>query len=125
MHNFNRHGSGEATLNQCEKELDGKVCHTNAKITEAQNAPDGRKLSQVQQVEGSSCLPKECTQQSDLQALTSFMHAQTKEMMPGDALKVELNVNCANSGGGNVLVSGTKPTQQRPESPKSSSFMTT
>lgn len=125
MHNFNRHGDDAATLTQCEKDLQGKVCHTDAKITEAQNAPDGRKLSQVMQVEGSSCLPKECTDQSDLEALASFMHGQTKEMMPGDGVVVELNVNCAKSGGGNVLVGKNGPTKQHAESPRSSSFMTT
>merc|ERR1712224_779256 len=104
MHTFDRHGGDDTTLNQCEKQLEGKVCHTDAKITEGVNSPDGRKLSQEMHVEGKSCLPKECTKQSDLHALASFMHAQTKEMMPGDAVEVQLNVNCANSGGGTVLV---------------------
>jgi len=126
MHNFDRHSGNDATRSQCEKELDGQVCHTDAKITEAQNSPDGRKLSQVLQVEGSSCLPKECTEQSDLHALASFMHAQTKEMMPGDATKVELNVNCAQSGGGNVLVGtdGAQPAQPA-QAPRSSSLVIT
>lgn len=125
MHNFNRHGGDDETLTQCEQELEGKVCHTDAKITESQNAPDGRKLSQELNVEGKSCLPKECTQQSDLQALASFMHGQTKELMPGEAVKVQLNVDCAKSGGGNVQVSGAEPEKQQAKTPKSSSFMTT
>jgi len=125
MHNFNRHGTDAATIDQCENQLEGKMCHTDAQITEGQNAPDGRKLSQVMQVEGNSCLPRECIQQSDLQALASFMHSQTKEMMPGDAVKVQLNVNCAKSGGGDVLVDGAKSEQQKSAPPRSSSFMAT
>lgn len=124
MHTFNRHGTGAATLDQCENQLEGKMCHTDAQITEGQNAPDGRKLSQVMQVEGNSCLPKECIQQSDLQALASFMRDRTKEMMPGEGVKVQLNVNCAKSGGGDVLVDGAKPAKQEGEAPRSSSFMT-
>jgi hypothetical protein len=124
MHTFNRHGTGAATLDQCENQLEGKMCHTDAQITEGQNAPDGRKLSQVMQVEGNSCLPKECIQQSDLQALASFMRDRTKEMMPGEGVKVQLNVNCAKSGGGDVLADGAKPAKQELEAPRSSSFMT-
>lgn len=123
LHSFNRHAGDDATTNQCENDLQGKVCHTDAQIAENVNAPDGRKLSQVLQVEGHSCLPKECTEQSDLQALASFMHAQTKEMMPGEATKVQLNVDCAKSGGGNVVVGATGQKEELPK--KSSSFMTT
>lgn len=101
MHSFNEHDADE-TSSQCKEKLQGNLCTSKARVSESVDAPDGRKMSQNIEVQGKSCLPKECTQQNDLQVLASFMHAQTKEMMPGEDVKVALHVDCTQSGGGLV-----------------------
>lgn len=119
MHQFNEHG--EESSGQCDQ-LEGKLCSQEVAITEAYTAPkDGRRLEQRLEVTGNSCLPKECMSQSDLNTLATFMHKQTKEVMPGQDLIIELNVDCAKSGGGTVLVG--KP-DAKPEKPqKSAAFV--
>jgi len=119
MHQFNQHG--EDNSGQCEK-LQGKVCAQEVAITESYTAPkDGRKLSQRLEVQGNSCLPKECMAESDIKTLASFMHKQTKDLMPGQDLFVELNVDCSKSGGGSVLVG--QPTPKPEPAPKSAASM--
>jgi len=104
MHQFNEHGE---STGQCDA-LEGKICNQEVAITEAMVAPkDGRKLEQRLEVTGNSCLPKECMSDSDLNTLATFMHKQTKEMMPGADTAIELNVDCSKSGGGAVLVGAT------------------
>eukprot|EP00746_Dinoflagellata_sp_MGD_P007224 gnl/MRDRNA2_/MRDRNA2_114264_c0_seq1.p1 gnl/MRDRNA2_/MRDRNA2_114264_c0~~gnl/MRDRNA2_/MRDRNA2_114264_c0_seq1.p1 ORF type:complete len:251 (-),score=70.14 gnl/MRDRNA2_/MRDRNA2_114264_c0_seq1:91-843(-) len=118
MHQFNEHGESKG---QCDQ-LEGKLCAQEVAITEAYTAPkDGRKLEQRLEVTGNSCLPKECMSQSDLNTLATFMHKQTKEVLPGQDLFIELNVDCSKSGGGTVLVG--KP-DAKPEQPqKSAAFV--
>jgi hypothetical protein len=118
MHQFNQH-AGEESVGQCDK-LQGKICNQEVAITESMVAPkDGRKLEQRLEVVGNSCLPKECMSDSDLNTIASFMHKQTKEMMPGADTNIELNVDCSKSGGGVVMVGQAgsaqpeKPTQQK------------
>jgi len=106
MHEFNQHGEGSKS-DQCEEELMGSKCHTLAKISEAKDVPDGRKLTAHTTVEGVSCLPKECTSQSDLTTLARFMHSQTKEIFPDEAIKVGLHVDCSSSGGATVDADGS------------------
>merc|ERR1719393_532457 len=106
MHNFNKHDKS-SNSDQCEKELMGSECHTLAKISEAKEVPDGRKLTAHTTVEGVSCLPKECTSQSDLAVLAKFMHRQTKEIFPDKAIKVGLHVDCSSSGGATVDADGS------------------
>merc|ERR550514_2026198 len=116
MHEFNEHGE---STGQCDK-LEGKVCAQEVAITEAYVAPqDGRKLEQRLEVKGNSCLPKECMSESDIKTLGSFMHKQTKEMMPGMDTFIELNVDCSKSGGGTVMVG--QPEKPEPK-PKSAAF---
>lgn len=98
LSSFDTHQGGKAAAKQCGK-LDGKVCFTKASVTETQDAPDGRKLAQTTRVEGHSCVPKECSSQSDLNAYAQFMHGQTANLMPGEAVGVALNVDCSASGG--------------------------
>merc|ERR550537_1972163 len=108
MHQFNEHGE---TTGQCDK-LQGKICAQEVAITESYVAPqDGRKLEQRLEVTGNSCLPKECMSESDLNTLATFMHKQTKEVLPGQDLLIELHVDCSKSGGGVVMVGQTGATQ--------------
>lgn len=119
MHEFNEHGE---STGQCDK-LEGKVCAQEVAITEAYTAPrDGRKLEQRLEVTGNSCLPKECMSESDLKTLGSFMHKQTKEMMPGMDTFIELNVDCSKSGGGTVQVGQSGPKSEEPKQ-KSAAFV--
>jgi hypothetical protein len=118
MHEFNEHGE---STGQCDK-LEGKICNQEVAITEAYTAPrDGRKLEQRLEVTGNSCLPKECMSESDLKTLGTFMHKQTKEMMPGQDTFIELNVDCSKSGGGHVKVGQAGPKQEEPPK-KSAAF---
>lgn len=106
MHQFNEHGE---STGQCDA-LEGKLCAQEVAITESYIAPkDGRKLEQRLEVEGNSCLPKECMSQSDLSTLATFMHKQTKEVLPGQDLLIELNVDCSKSGGGKTIVGKSAP----------------
>merc|ERR1719428_1564203 len=115
MHQFNEHGE---STGQCDQ-LEGKLCAQEVAITEAYTAPkDGRHLEQRLEVKGNSCLPKECMSQSDLNTLATFMHKQTKEVLPGQDLLIELNVDCSKSGGGTALVG--KPEPKEPQ--KSAAF---
>merc|ERR1719262_1316892 len=120
MHEFAEHGE---STGQCDK-LEGKLCDQEVAITESQVAPkDGRKLEQRLEVTGNSCLPKECMSENDLKTLASFMHKQTKELMPGDATNIELNVDCSKSGGGVVMVGQAGSAQpQKPAQQKSAAF---
>jgi len=106
MHNFNQHAAKDDKGKQCEKELQGSECSTLAKITESQQVPDGRKMTAKTQVEGMSCLPKECTEQKDLAVLATFMHRQTKEIFPDERIKVNLHVDCSKSGGAVIDANG-------------------
>jgi len=118
MHQFNEHGESSG---QCDA-LEGKICNQEVAITESMVAPkDGRKLEQRLEVTGNSCLPKECMSESDLNTLATFMHKQTKEMMPGADTAIELNVDCSKSGGGAVLV-GKAGTQPQKPAQKSGAF---
>jgi hypothetical protein len=118
MHEFQEHGESKG---QCDS-LEGKVCAQEVAITEAYTAPkDGRKLEQRLEVTGNSCLPKECMSQSDLNTLATFMHKQTKEVLPGQDLLIELNVDCSKSGGGAVLVG--KPEAKPEKVQKSAAFV--
>lgn len=114
MHNFNEHDKTSKS-DQCEKELEGSKCHTLAKISEAKQVPDGRKMTAHTTVEGVSCLPKECTSQSDLAVLATFMHRQTKEIFPDEAIKVGLHVDCSGSGGAVVDADGNPDTPNSPQ----------
>ena len=96
--NFDAHGNAKEGTKQCNK-LEGKLCFTKARITESQKAPDGRKLAQTTAVDGNSCVPSECADNSDLTAYAQFMRQQTKNLMPGDTMKIALNVDCSKSGG--------------------------
>jgi len=119
MHQFNEHGE---STGQCDK-LEGKVCDQQVAITESYVAPkDGRKLEQRLEVTGNSCLPKECMSESDLKTLASFMHKQTKEMMPGMDTFIELNVDCSKSGGGTVMVGQSGPAPKAEPKQKSAAF---
>jgi len=120
MHTFNEHGE---STGQCDK-LEGKLCNQEVAITEAYTAPkDGRKLEQRLEVTGNSCLPRECMSESDLKTLATFMHKQTKEMMPGQDTFIELNVDCSKSGGGTALVGQAGPKPEKPEpAQKSAAF---
>jgi len=119
MHKFNEHGE---STGQCDK-LEGKLCNQEVAVTEAYTAPkDGRKLEQRLEVTGNSCLPKECMSESDLKTLASFMHAQTKEMMPGQDTFIELNVDCSKSGGGAVMVGQPAKKVEEPKVQKSAAF---
>merc|ERR1719272_1284406 len=111
MHSFNAHGA-EKSEEKCTA-LQGKVCDTKATVTEEVDHHDGRVLSQEVEVTGDGCLPKECVGQEDLHSLASFMHSQTREIMPGVDTKVMLNVDCSKSGGGRVAVGGSKPKGKR------------
>eukprot|EP00746_Dinoflagellata_sp_MGD_P162798 gnl/MRDRNA2_/MRDRNA2_90522_c0_seq1.p1 gnl/MRDRNA2_/MRDRNA2_90522_c0~~gnl/MRDRNA2_/MRDRNA2_90522_c0_seq1.p1 ORF type:complete len:247 (-),score=64.41 gnl/MRDRNA2_/MRDRNA2_90522_c0_seq1:157-897(-) len=118
MHSFDQHGEGSKS-DQCEKELMGSECHTLAKISEAKEVPDGRKMTAHTKVEGVSCLPKECTSQSDLTVLARFMHRQTKEIFPDKAIKVGLHVDCSSSGGATVDADGNPDTPTAPSAHRS------
>merc|ERR1719379_2651482 len=118
MHSFNEHSPKDAKGEQCEKELKGAECKTLARMTEAQQVPDGRKMTAKTKVEGMSCLPKECTSQKDLAVLATFMHRQTKEIFPDQRIKVALHVDCSASGGAIVDASGGEP-EVAPEPKKS------
>jgi len=113
MHTFNEHEK-DSKSDQCEKELMGSECNTLAKISEAKSVPDGRKMTAHTSVEGISCLPKECTSQSDLDVLATFMHRQTKEIFPDEAIKVSLHVDCSASGGAVVDADGNPDTPAAP-----------
>jgi len=118
MHQFNEHGE---STGQCDA-LEGKICHQDVAITESHVAPgDGRKLEQRLEVTGNSCLPKECMSESDVKTLATFMHKQTKEMIPGQDTFIELHVDCSKSGGGTVLVGQAGPTPKEPKQ-KSGAF---
>merc|ERR1719261_1684663 len=118
MHNFKEHDKG-SNSDQCEKELMGSESHTLAKISEAKEVPDGRKMTAHTKVEGVSCLPKECTSQSDLTVLARFMHRQTKEIFPDKAIKVGLHVDCSSSGGATVDADGNPDTPAAPSTQRS------
>merc|ERR1719379_2337590 len=105
MHTFDQHAK-DSEGKQCEKELQGAECHTLAHMTEAQQVPDGRKMTAKTKVEGMSCLPKECTSQQDLSVLATFMHRQTKEIFPDQRVKVALHVDCSAAGGAIVDANG-------------------
>jgi len=112
---FDAHGSAKEGAKQCKK-LEGDLCFTKAQITESQKAPDGRKLAQTTAVEGSSCVPAECSDSSDLMAYSQFMRQQTKNLMPGDTMKIALHVDCSRSGGAVAMIDGdgkAAPMQQR------------
>merc|ERR1719272_1492432 len=109
MHTFNEHSPKDSNGSQCEKELQGSECSTLARITEAQQVPDGRKMTAKTKVEGMSCLPKECTSDKDLSVLAAFMHKQTKEIFPDERIKVALHVDCSASGGAVVDANGGEP----------------
>merc|ERR1719213_647219 len=113
MHNFKEHDKG-SNSDQCEKELMGSKCNTLSKISEAKRVPDGRKMTAHTTVEGVSCLPKECTSQSDLTVLSRFMHRQTKEIFPDESIKVGLHVDCSSSGGATVDADGNPDTPATP-----------
>merc|ERR1719399_382517 len=115
MHSFNQHAPKDDKGKQCEKELQGSECSTLAKITESQQVPDGRKMTAKTQVEGMSCLPKECTEQKDLAVLATFMHRQTKEIFPDQRVKVGLHVDCSASGGAIVDANGGEPDVTEPK----------
>jgi len=102
---FDEHGSAKEGAQQCKK-LAGKLCFTKAQITESQKAPDGRKLAQTTAVEGNSCVPTECSDSSDLTAYSMFMRQQTKNLMPGDTMKIALHVDCSKSGGAVASIDG-------------------
>jgi len=102
---FDAHGSAKEGSKQCKK-LEGDLCFTKAQITESQKAPDGRKLAQTTAVEGNSCVPKECSDSSDLIAYSQFMRQQTKNLMPGDTMKIALHVDCSKSGGAVAMIDG-------------------
>merc|ERR1719420_625551 len=102
MHSFDQHGEESENPEKCDKKLDGHLCDTVALITENKDVPDGRQMVAKIKVEGKSCLPKECSNQQDLQVLSAFMHQQSKEVMPGEDVKVDLHVDCSKSGGGVV-----------------------
>merc|ERR1719453_1662439 len=105
MHTFSEHDQN-ADNDQCEQALEGHICHTVAQISENKDHPDGRQMVSNMKVEGKSCLPKQCSNQKDLQVLSAFMHQQSKEVMPGDDVKVSLHVDCSKSGGGIVEATG-------------------
>jgi len=115
MHSFNNHDESSKS-DQCEKELMGSECHTLAKISEDKKVPDGRKMTAHTTVEGVSCLPKECTSESDLKTLSRFMHSQTKEIFPDEAIKVGLHVDCSANGGAIVDADGNPDTPSTPPS---------
>lgn len=106
MHTFNQHGDVHGPTKkvpeQCEKDLQGSLCSTRALVSEKRKVADGRRMTSKIKVDGNSCLPKECTSESDLATLAVFMRAQTKEVMPGEAINVNLHVDCSKSGGGVV-----------------------
>merc|ERR1719316_347552 len=102
MHTFDQHGEAAEESEKCEKALEGHLCDTVALITENKEVPDGRQMATNVKVEGKSCLPRECSNQNDLQVLSAFMRQQSKEVMPGKEVKVNLHVDCSASGGGVV-----------------------
>jgi len=114
MHNFNEHAK-DGKGDQCEKDLQGSKCNTLARITESKAVPDGRKMTAHTKVEGVSCLPKECTSDKDLTVLAQFMHSQTKEIFPDEAIKVNLHVDCSGSGGAIVDEDGNPDTPAQPK----------
>lgn len=120
MHNYEDHDE-KSKSDKCEKEYKGSRCHTLAEISEAKQVPDGRHMEARTSVEGMSCLPKECTSKKDLTVLAKFMHGQTKEIFPDEAIKVGLHVDCSASGGAIVDADGNPdtPSSPQPEKPRS------
>merc|ERR1711879_1063206 len=67
-------------------------------------APDGRKMESNSNMEGHSCLPKECMTESDLKQLAAFMQLRAKDSMPGETVQVSLAVDCTQNGGSKTSV---------------------
>jgi hypothetical protein len=111
LHTF---GSHDVAADQAScKKLDGKICATEAQISNEKTSPTtGRSLDQTIKVAGDSCLPQECMSGSDLFALTNFMHQQAKSTVPGDEHHIDLKVDCSKAGGVSV-VAGAPPTKSQ------------
>lgn len=103
LHTFGSNGNQEDDAS-CQK-LDGALCHSQAHIIHSRTqGAHGRTLESTTDVSGNSCLPKQCMSQSDLDQLSSFMHKQAKNVIPGEEHRVVLKVDCSASGGPKAAV---------------------
>jgi len=103
LHKFGSGGS-KADGASCKK-LEGTLCATQAHIIHEKKSPqNGRKMEQITDVSGNSCLPSECMSKTDLTRLSTFMHTQAKNIIPGAEHRVELHVDCTKNGGTIVTV---------------------
>jgi len=113
MHELDSSKDSAAMKKQCEGELSGKICVTQASIKTVQNH-ENKKLESVQKMQGDGCIPKECTSSSDLEALAAFMSKRAQDVgdQAGVKLHVNLDVDCSAAGGGSVEHSSAHSSQE-------------
>mmetsp|Transcript_44218 Transcript_44218/g.137722 ORF Transcript_44218/g.137722 Transcript_44218/m.137722 type:complete len:283 (-) Transcript_44218:133-981(-) len=115
LHDFGGPRGGDATQAGCQR-LNGSLCATRASIVQSRDAPNGRKIRSTLEAEGQGCLPSDCLDGRDLEVLAGFMQLKAKELVPGTAVRVELHVDCKQSGGSVASVgTGAEEIAPKPE----------
>lgn len=102
IHTFGDTGTN-ASQAHCT-ELEGSLCHTTAQIKQNKTDSARRTMESTVEVSGNGCLPHQCTAQDDLGVLVAFMQAKAKDTVPGTDVRLELSVDCSESGGGQITL---------------------
>mmetsp|Transcript_29852 Transcript_29852/g.75116 ORF Transcript_29852/g.75116 Transcript_29852/m.75116 type:complete len:296 (+) Transcript_29852:41-928(+) len=98
LHTF---GDGGVRSKETCTDLKGSLCSMNAQVTQKQES-SGRKLKQVTEVTGKSCLPRDCMAENDLKVLAKFMKLKARDSMGtmhNLDIDINLQVDCSASGG--------------------------
>ncbi|CAE7489174.1 unnamed protein product [Symbiodinium pilosum] len=100
------HHFGNSSQNAAEtcSTLGGALCENHARILQTNVVADGRKMVAKSMVDGNSCLPRKCIQDSDLRLLAGMLQRKAVEALgPASVgqqpVEVLLDVDCTSSGG--------------------------
>lgn len=102
LYTFGAQGA-EATEDNCAK-FNGKICRTEAKLSEQQDFSGGRRLTSEMSMEGPGCLPDKCLQKADLAILATLMMNKAASALDSEAHTMSLAVDCTATGGDSVNI---------------------
>lgn len=117
MHSFRSTGTDKDAA-QC-KELKGNLCKSEANMHEDSTNSTGRKMVKKLKVEGNSCIPEECTDQKDLNALAEFKLKVVENLIGNHDMNVALHIDCSGSGGGVASCGGPEVAKPKAAETKS------
>ncbi|CAE7880001.1 pab1 [Symbiodinium microadriaticum] len=103
------HRFGQNATQACSS-LGGALCKNHARILQTNVVEDGRKMVAKSVVDGKSCLPSQCIQDSDLRMLAGMLQRKAVETLgPASVgqqpVEVLLDVDCSSSGGSSYAAS--------------------